>query len=243
MKEKPTLVFVHGFRGAPKGLADVAAPLKSAGYPVFLPEIPPTGKNNSLPSYDPETYVNFLENYLKINKIKNPILIGHSMGSIICAAFAEKRPDLINEKIIFLSPIVSKVIKPIASLSPLITLLPNRPIDVLTFNYLYIRKGKEKTVRKKAWALSKTKKSDFSSPEALRLSAKFSSSFSLSNFDFKKKVLFILGDKDRLVSVKKAKKIAERYNAKLEVIKNSGHIMTYENPELIAEKILDFIKD
>lgn len=239
---RPPLLLVHGFRGSPKGLEEIASFLKTAGYPVFLPEIPPTGKNNSLPDYSPESYSNFLKNYLSVNEINQPILVGHSMGSIICAAFAEKNPDLINKKLILLSPIVSKVSKPLASLSSLITILPNRPIDHITFNYLYVGKGKERSVRKKAWSLSKTKKSDFSSNRDLKASAKFSSSFSIADFNFKKDCLFILGDKDRLVSLKKLAPVANKLNAKVKIIKNSGHIMTYENPKLIAEKIRQFIE-
>ena len=239
---KSPLLFVHGFRGSPKGLEDVASPLREAGYPVFLPEIPPTGENNSLPDYSPESYSNFLESYIKTNGLNRPVLIGHSMGSIICAAFAEQHPELINKKLILLSPIASKVIKPIANLSPLITLLPNRPIDILTFNYLYVKKGNSKETKNRAWTLSKTKKSDFSSNADLRASAKFSSSFSVADFDLKNECLFIIGEKDRLVNLKKATALAKKYNAKLEILKNSGHIMTYENPKLVAEKIADFLK-
>ena len=237
--EKTPLLFIHGFRGAPKGLEEIASPLRSLGYPVFIPEIPPTGINNSLPSYDPETYAEFIKNYIEANEIEKPVLIGHSMGSIICAAFAEIYPNISNEKLILLSPIASKVIKPIANLSSLITLLPNRPIDILTFKYLYV--GKQKQNKRHAWELSKTQKTDFSSNLDLRASAKFSSKFTVSDFNFKKDSLFILGNKDRLVSIKKAKKLAEKYHAKLKIVENTGHILTYENPTSVAEIIQEFL--
>ena len=101
---KPSLVLVHGYRGAPIGLKTIAEQLEEAGYEVYVPAIPPFGGATLGHTYDAKSYADYLAKYIKSKSLDHPVLIGHSMGSIIVAATAHFHPDLINQKIIFLSP-------------------------------------------------------------------------------------------------------------------------------------------
>ena len=104
---KQSIIFMHGFRGSSLGMEKVAAHFDSKKYDVYVPDIPPAG-DESLPEYSPRFYARFLARYIKDNDIKNPILVGHSMGSIIAAIMAERYPDLINQKLILMSPISAR---------------------------------------------------------------------------------------------------------------------------------------
>ncbi|TWO99507.1 alpha/beta fold hydrolase, partial [TM7 phylum sp. oral taxon 351] len=94
-KEKPALLFVHGFRGNHFGLEEVITKFKDLGYPVYAPDIPPAFNTQSeklptLKNFTTEGYATWIADYILDNNLDRPILIGHSMGSIIAAATAEK---------------------------------------------------------------------------------------------------------------------------------------------------------
>lgn len=109
--QKPTLILVHGFRGAPAGLNEIAKDLKAAGYPVHTPAIPPFAGAPELPSYTPDSYASFIAEYIREHQLNHPVLIGHSMGSIVAAAAAHKYPELIHPKLILMAPISSRTPK------------------------------------------------------------------------------------------------------------------------------------
>ena len=111
----PPLLFIHGFRGNELGLKPIAEKLPN--FETFVPAIPPAEKQ-SLLKYDAERYADWIASYITKQKLKQPVLIGHSMGSIIAAATAAKYPQLINRKLILLAPISVKPNKFFATISP-----------------------------------------------------------------------------------------------------------------------------
>ena len=143
--KKPTLLFVHGFRGNHLGLKETVAYLKAKGYDCYVPDVPPAfnTQKEKLPELSEHTadgYAKWVADYILEKKLNHPILVGHSMGSIICAATAEKYPELINEKIFFLSPICVTPPKFICNLAPLSAILPTNMIAYITTKYLIVPK-------------------------------------------------------------------------------------------------------
>ena len=254
---KPPLLFIPGFRGTHEGLVDVAVWMTDRGYECYYPDVPPFGQNiEPLESYDEKTYAKFIADYIKEHKLKNPVLIGHSMGSLVAAATAAKYPKRVNDKLVLLSPISVKPPKPIAMLQPLVTLLPNKVVGFITTKYMLIKKKDHNAVRD---ILEVTYRcgANYTSRKDVRASARFSAGHRLSDFNFKKDTLLIAGEKDRLISRKKTEKYVaettEKYekskaksaaNAKIkaEFIKGAGHLINYEEPRRVAELISDFLK-
>ena len=136
------IVLVHGFRGNHLGLRDVARFLRRKGFEVYAPDLPPMSRY-PLDKYDADHYAKWLANYILEKKLDRPVLVGHSMGSITVAATAEKYPELINEKIVFLSPISSKTPKWLSPVTPLCVLFPNWLISHITTRFLIVKKGKD----------------------------------------------------------------------------------------------------
>ena len=132
--QKPPILLVHGFRGNHLGLAEFQKLLEAEGYQVFSPDIPPAfnTQGETLPiftNFTKDGYADFIANYILDNHLDHPVLIGHSMGSILAAATAEKYSHLIHDKIFFLSPIATHPPKFILPLIPLMALVPNKFVD------------------------------------------------------------------------------------------------------------------
>lgn len=237
---KKNIIFVHGFRGSSLGLEQLASYFNKKNYNIYIPNIPPAG-DESLPEYSPRLYARFLARYIKNNKIEKPILVGHSMGSIIIAAMAERHPELLGEKIIFLSPISVRTPWFFKSISPLSVLLPNNLVSYVTTKYLFIPKNK--TLFKEALALTKLCGANYCSRKDVFKAATFSTDYAISDFTFGQKSCIISGEKDRIISRKKTDALAKKIDAKTVYLKNSGHLINYEVPEKVAKEIKDFLKN
>lgn len=237
---KPTLLFIHGFRGNGLGLQELAKKFSKKDYNVFIIEIPPAG-GNSLQEYTARLYARFVANYIKENKLEKPILIGHSMGSIVAAAVAERYPELIAKKIIFLSPISVKPNRIFSALSPFSAVLPNKLVSYSTTKYLYVPK-QDKELFKKALAITYECGKDYTKRSDIYRSAKFSADYSIDDFTFSKDALFLSGEKDHLIPREKTEKVAKRFKGKTIFVKGTGHLLNIENPTATAKEIKKFIK-
>lgn len=241
LDQKPSIILLHGFRGSPLGLKEVARIIQEAGYEVFVPPVPPFSGAN-LPEYTPEAYVSYLHGFIEANNLHQPILAGHSMGSIITAAVAHTEPSLIHNKLILLSPISARTTRLVAPLIPLAAGVPRLVTDYVTTRFLFV--PHDRKLFKEALALTSQCSGD-QVPRAREVfrSAKFSAQYSVADFPFEKDTLFLAGESDRLVNKKNTKQLAKSIHAKLEFIPGSGHLHNYEKPQETAEAILRFLAE
>ena len=236
-KKQPVLLFVHGFRGNHLGLKDTVKYFEEKGYRCHVPDIPPafnTKKENlpKLSSHTADGYAKWIADYILDQRLDRPILIGHSMGSIICAATAEKYPELIHEKILFLSPVCEKPPKFICWLAPFTQFMPSKVVGYLTTKYLIIKK--DRTSLKEILKMTYQCAEKFTGKNDVFQAAKFSISYAISDFNFDKKAVFIAGESDKLNSKVQVKKLGKKHNAKPIFLQNSGHLINYECPLELA---------
>lgn len=234
---KPPLVFLHGLRGNHLGLAKLAAAFPD--YETYLPDLPPS--TSRLQNYSAENYTNWVKNYLIKQGIKKPILIGHSMGSIIAAAVAAKYPELLGPKIIFLSAIVSRPPKPLPLLAHTLNFLPSNLADYLTTKYLFVPKNS--TLFRSTLELTHHCARTTSPKSDIAKTAVFASNHTVSNYQFSQSALFVTGAKDRLNSPQKLKHLVNRLSAELIIVPDAGHLINYECPEQIAKSIRKFLEN
>lgn len=238
---KPPLILLHGFRGSPLGLSDVADVLRADGYEVYAPGVPPFS-GATLPSLTPEAYVSFVDDFIQEHNLEKPILIGHSMGSIITAAVAHTEPSLLHDKLILLSPISTRTSRLVAPLVPLSAGMPRLVTDYVTTRFLFV--PHDPKLFKKTLAITNQCSGD-QVPRAREVfrSAKFSAQYSVADFPFEKDTLFLAGESDRIVNKKNTEQLAQEIGAKLEFIPGSGHLHNYEKPQETAEAILRFLAE
>lgn len=239
---KPPIILVHGFRGSPLGLDAIAKDLRAAGYSVYTPAIPPFAGTKPLEAYTPKAYTQYLLNYLQDHHIDHPILVGHSMGSVICASIAHLHPELLHEKLVLLSPISNKPPAPIAAISPLSALLPRTLVDYVTTKFLFVPHDKE-LLRD---TLDLTHRCTADQPprcSAAMQAARFAARYSVRDFlPIDKDILFLAGAKDRLIKRSQTESLAHDLSAQAVFLPNSGHLHNYEQPHETARLILDFIQ-
>jgi alpha/beta hydrolase fold (fragment) len=244
--QKPPILLIHGFRGNHLGLAEFQKLLEAEGYQVFNPDIPPAfnTQDETLPIFTDFTkdgYADFIANYILDKHLDHPILIGHSMGSILAAAAAEKYSHLIHDKIFFLSPIATHPPKFILPLIPLMALVPNKFIGYVCTEFLIASAHRPK--KRQILDLTYKCSRKITSVRDEISAAFFSMSHSISDFNFKKQAYFIAGSKDRMNPSRKVREIAEKFHAEVNFIPQTGHLINYEVPEKIAELVLPKLKN
>ena len=237
---KEDVILIHGYRGSPAGLAEIGKVLESAGHRVFIPSIPPFANSKPLEDYTKDSYADFISAYINKNQIKNPVLIGHSMGSLIAAATAEKYPEKLSEKLVFLAPISTKPPRPIAILNPLATAFPRSVVDVTTTAFNMVPNGLK--TAKKTMRLTREASKQFVSKKDVNLAGIFSINHSISSFNFNKNALFLAGAKDHLISRKRTEALAKELGQKTAFIPGTGHLLNYEKPKETAKEIIKFLE-
>ncbi len=95
MRDSFTIVLVHGHGVDASIWEGIYAGLVSDG-PVLKPDFSCTTSHASIEGYAEDLY-----NQLKSEKVRDIVLVGHSMGGYIALAFAERYPDMLRGLCLF----------------------------------------------------------------------------------------------------------------------------------------------
>lgn len=250
---KKTIILVHGLRGTHHGLKAVADNLAKAGYKTILPDLPGSGTRAELDDKTMRGYVEWLHSYIQeLNLPEKPYIVGHSMGSIVVSHYLEKYPDDTNQKIILMSPIFRNktaqknndflygVVNGSTHLLPKnarYKLLKSKAVSYGISHYLTVDKSQQKEIDQLHYKYS----GRFASADSLLADIKISMR-QQTIIPPHKEVLIIIGEKDRLAAAKTVKQVATEHHAHLVQIKNTGHLINYEQPGQVADAILEFLR-
>lgn len=249
---------IHGFRGTHHGLLLIANHLK--GNRLIIPDIPGFGKGETLENYDIDNYVMWLHRYIKALQLPDsPILLGHSFGSIICAAYTEKYPNTVK-KLVLVNPIAAPALEgPRKIMTKLAVgyykigaVLPEKPAytwlsaqPIVKIMSVFMAKTHNKELRRFIHQQHYQYFSRFHSAQSLLEGFKTSVSHSVR--DYAKKIntptLLIAGSLDDITPLSNQYALVKLFpHAQLKVINNVGHLTHYETPELVASYVQAFIK-
>ncbi len=90
--KKQSLILLHGWSFSPNYFTVIKSLLKKH-YKLFTPIMPGFGSLPISSPYNLDKYSDWLCEYIKINKINNPILLGHSFGGSVCLNYLSKYPN------------------------------------------------------------------------------------------------------------------------------------------------------
>jgi pimeloyl-ACP methyl ester carboxylesterase len=255
-QEKPILVMIHGFRGTHHGLLLIAKKLQ--GYSIVIPDLPGFGRGATLKEYNLENYVKWLEAFIaKHSQGRQVILLGHSFGSIICAAYAKEHPETIK-KMVLVNPIGAPALdgpkKVLTKLAIIYYKLGAQFPETLAHKWL----SAKPIVRIMSVTMAKTHDkglrtyihhqhdeyfSLFHSPQSVLEGFKTSVSHNVG--DFAKKItvptLLIAGSLDDITPLSDQYSLVKKFpDANLKVISNVGHLTHYETPDKVADFVQRF---
>jgi pimeloyl-ACP methyl ester carboxylesterase len=254
-----TIVMLHGFRGNHLGLADIISFLPH--YNIIVPDLPGLGASTAMPNirHDVDGYASCVEELIGKLKLHQPVLAGHSFGTLVAAKIAVDHPSLIS-KLVLISPIAT----PQITSSPPILMnltrlfywfgckLPTKLGQRVLASRLFVRalcyllvKTPDKQVRESVYAHHLNNIDPHHNMRVIDES--FGSSITQGVVSKAAKIqnptLVITGACDNMVPVATQKQLADALpKGELVIIPDVGHLAHLEAPEAIAKAIESFLK-
>lgn len=256
---QPTIIMIHGFRGTHHGLQRIIDHL--ADFHIIVPDLP--GFGDSEPFTEAEhsvgNYVKWLEAFIvHLALPRQPILLGHSFGSIITSHYTATHATSIS-KLILINPIGAPALEgPKAVLTKLAIFyywlgrkLPERASHLWLSNpsivkvmSLSMTKSKDKDMLAYVHDQHLTYFSRFANPQVVAEAFNASVSHDVREVasHITSPTLLIAGDVDDITPIVKQQELAEAVTgSQLVVLKNVGHLIHYETADQAAEAIRKFI--
>lgn len=221
-KDKPFLVFLHGWQGSLTNFQNLTR-LKSR-YSTLQIDFPPFGKSKEPKDWNVFSYANMVISLCEHLKIKNAYFLGHSFGGRICILVGIIKPELASRLILVDSAGVK----------------PKRKIGY------YLKKTKFTMLKLLGCDTSMIGSKDYIVLNS-NMKKTFSSIVSTTLEEYacklEQKTLIVFGERDRETPIYMAKKLQKCIkNSTLYIMKNCGHFCFLEKPFEFCEVVLDFLE-
>ena len=229
------LIMLHGWKQDVSTFHNVSEELKKH-FTLWLIDLPGFGRSeNPKKDFTVEDYSDIIAEFIKINKISRPNLLGHSVGGRISIVLASKYPEIIDKLILedsagirpkrdllkFLFYPVAKILKYLLpDLLNIKTKLRHRLYKNLESDYL--------TAGKLKGTLTNILKEDLTS--------------NLSKIKNQTLIIWGSNDPNQESSPQNAKIMYQKIPfSKLEFIEGAGHFPHTENPQKFLYFVMDFL--
>lgn len=251
------ILFIHGFRGDHHGMALIAHHLRTHG--ALVPDLPGFGQTPPLPATTLESYTQFIDElYAHATDTfgTEPVLAGHSFGSILAAHWAANNPTIPG--LVLMNPITISPRDSAGKIATKITELyyhlgrdlPTHLGRSLLSNWLIVRAmsmtmatTNDPGLRKYIHEQHHRYFSTFSDPHTLSDAFDVSMTASVAEVSGRltMPVLVIAGQRDLIVPIQSTNRFIETLpNARARVFDGVGHLVHYEAAEATARAIEDF---
>jgi pimeloyl-ACP methyl ester carboxylesterase len=205
------IVFVHGLSASSRWWRNVLPLL--GGREARLLDLPRFGRR-----FRPDGVTGWLA--AQVEAEAPVVLVGHSMGGLVCASLAAERPELVRA-LVLISPAGAPELRSLQAYA-----------RGLVRTFLAARPGLIRTIAEDAIRTG---------PEALLHGALFATGSSFAGA-VSAPTLLIWGARDRLIPVELAAEWQGAIpQARLEVIAEAGHVPMVETPSAFAERLLHFL--
>lgn len=234
-----SVLILHGWGSCAKNWDKVKELLEKDGLRVLVPDLPGFGETPApLTAWSVNDYVQWVKDFSGKNNLDQFFLLGHSFGGRIAIKFAVKYPEKLKGLILAAAAGITRrrslknfLFLSLAEIGNIIFSLP----FVNKLKYLF-----QRTIYKIAGSRDYLLAQGIMK-EIIKNTINEDLKPCLSKINVK--TLIIWGDKDKLTPVSDAYLMKrEIKNSILEVLPDVGHRIRLEAPEILAEKVLNFIK-
>jgi pimeloyl-ACP methyl ester carboxylesterase len=256
--EAQTLIFIHGYRGNHHGLEAIAGALPD--FNIVIPDLPGFGASAPFAGeHSVEAYVGWLNALVdhvvteqRLNE--KPVVVGHSFGSIISAAFAVQSEAISH--LVLINPVSAPALEgPKAALTQLVKLmfwlsgtLPLKAGLGMLKSWPMVRgmsivmtKSHQRSLRRWVHAQHDANFNDFANRRVAIEGYNASISRNVGEYapNFKVPTTLIIGAKDDITSVNQQEAMAATIPVDwtLTNLQGVGHLTHYEKPAQVAMAI------
>jgi len=250
--KKPCLLFLHGFMGSGLDWQFIAKHL-SPNYYCLIPDLPGHGQtvvNGNDDDYKLENLAPVLMNFLQEKDIAMPSLLGYSMGGRLALYLLTKFPDKWHNIVLeSTSPGLSsdnERMKRMELDANLANKIENGDFNL--FLQQWYRQPIFKSLQHKANFQDLISQRMQNDPNKLATSLRTMGTGKQSPLwdqlsGIKNPVLLLAGEFDRKFSIIMARMEKTLAQAKLEIIKDVGHNIHFEQPLVYSEYIFNFLEE
>lgn len=237
-----TILILHGWGIGSKTWVQVKVKLEEMGYEVFVPDLPGFGQNAAPEKpWASDDYVGWVKDYCDKNNLSQFFLLGHSFGGGLAVKFVNRFPEKVKGLILvapkirrqknyryYLGLVLATIGKAIFFI-PIFSFL--QPLAKKALYWLlgvrdYYRLEAQKTV---------IMKETFKKVVGEELVAYLA--------PIKNHTLIVWGKNDDMTPLKDAILINQAIKgSRLEIIEKGEHALNLQFPEILAQKIINFIK-
>lgn len=226
------LIMLHGWGEDVSTFWPLAQFLKD-NFTLWLIDLPGFGRSDPpKKAYDTKDYAQIISQFIKSQKIKKPILLGHSFGGKVAIRLTLLYPHLVNKLILMASSGIKRV--------PSFRTIFIYPTAKIIHHLMPAIFNIKSIIRKKFY---RKIESDYENAGLMKdtLLKTIKEDLTSDLKKINKKTLIIWGDEDRAVPLKYGKIIYHLIkNSKLVVLEGKGHFLHVHDPERFAYYVKDF---
>ena len=269
-KDFPKVLMVHGFRGDHHGLEIIANRLLALmpGADVISPDLPGFGRSDELSGQvSIESYVQWLHALIeRVASGQKVLLVGHSFGSIVAAAYAAAHPETLD-RLCLINPISEPALEGKHQAGPALASfyywvgasLPERMGYALLRSQLITRATSEVMMRSKDPLMRRFINGQhaayfgsFASRRGVLEAYRVSISKTAAQYapQIRVPVQMLVAEDDDLGTVETADAMfaalegrPQSPGQRFDLIPEVGHLIHYEPPTLAARLIADFVRE
>ncbi len=243
----PNVVLLHGLFGSKKQWGVFATILAENNFHVVVPDLPGYGKSVGFgeDAYAINNQVDLLNRFFNKLQIAKLSIAGNSMGGLIAAEYARKYPGKVTSLAFIGAPLGTKTDKPSKvdellknGKNPFIPLNKQEFLEEMDLLFTHPPQFSDEQIAKRIANYQKEYQRDQRIWEKIN-----QASNALSNFSLHIPTLIIWGSNDQVFDVSGANNLHKNIQySKLIIVKNGSHLLFMEEPQVIANYYLDFLK-
>jgi len=244
--EGQPFIILHGFLGMSDNWKTLGNKFADSGYQVHLLDQRNHGRSPHTPEMNYEVLAKDIFDYCQIHKLKNIILLGHSMGGKAAMLAAGKYPDLIEKLIVvdispkYYAPHHQQIMEGLTALEK--QNLTSRGEAEEFLSKFVEDLGTRMFLLKNLYWETKEKLSLRPNLKVLKETIEEVGAELPAGFKFVKPTLFIKGGKSNYITKEDEPLIARHFpNAEIQVIPNAGHWVHAEKTKDFYDNVQRFL--